>query len=217
LSATELEQLLTSLHLGVLGLQTLIDNLLESASIEAGHFRVRPRPADLNEIMAEAIRTMQPILDRHSQHLVVGLPASLPKVLADPRRTVQVLVNLLSNASKYGPNGIIDADQAELADGGYGEDSSPQAEIEMGATVEGNWVRVSVADSGPGIPPEFRKDLFRRFAHPEMENGQAQMGAGLGLSVVKAIVEAHGGAVGIDSGPHGGSVFWFTLPKVDTE
>jgi PAS domain S-box-containing protein len=191
LTAAELEELLTSLHLGVLGLQTLIDNLLESASIEAGHFRVYARPSSLDEVMAEAIRTMQPLLDKREQRLVVELPAAIPMVQADPRRTAQVLVNLLSNASKYGPD---------------------EAEIEVGATVQGNWVRVTVADSGPGVPPEYRKELFRRFVRPGLGNDQAQVGAGLGLSVVKAVVEAQGGEVGIDDREGGGSVFWFTLP-----
>jgi len=191
LQAAELEELLTSLHLGVLGLQTLIDNLLESASIEAGHFRVHPRPSSLGDIIAEALRTMQPLLDKYEQRLVVELPAALPMVQADPRRTAQVLVNLLSNASKYGPD---------------------DAEIEIGAVVLGDWVRVSVSDSGPGVSAEYRKDLFRRFVHPSRGNDLAQVGVGLGLSVVKAVVEAQGGQVGVDDRQGGGSLFWFTLP-----
>lgn len=196
LSAAELEELLTSLYLGVVGLQTLIDNLLESASIEAGHFRVHPRPSNLGEIIAAAIRTMQPLLDKHDQRLVVELPAAIPVVRADPRRTAQVLVNLLSNAIRYGPD---------------------EAEVRVAAAVHREWVRVTVADSGPGVPPEYRKDLFRRFVRPTSGNGKAQVGAGLGLSVVKAIVEAHGGAVGVDDRADGGSIFWFTLPRADEE
>jgi PAS domain S-box-containing protein len=193
LNAAELDELLAAVHLGVLGLQTLIDNLLESASIEAGHFRVHPRPSNLGEIIAAAIHTMQPLLDKHEQRLTVALPAAIPMVQADLRRTVQVLVNLLSNASKYGPD---------------------EAEIEVGATAEGAWVRVTVADSGPGVPPEYHKDLFRRFGQPAWGNDKAQVGAGLGLSVVKAVIEAHGGAVGVDGRSGGGSAFWFTLPRV---
>jgi PAS domain S-box-containing protein len=191
LSTAELGELLTSLHLGVLGLQTLIDNLLESASIETGHFHVHPRPAHLGDIVAEALATMQPLLDKHGQCLVVELPAAIPTVQADPRRTVQVLINLLSNASKYGPD---------------------DSEIEVSTTVQGKWARVSVADSGPGIPPEYRAHLFRRFVSPRSGLDHAQVGAGLGLSVVKAIVEAHGGEVGVAGRPDGGSAFWFTLP-----
>ena len=193
LSTEELAELLNSVHLGVLGLQTLIDNLLESASIEAGRFRVYPRAANVSEIIAEGVRVMQPLLDRHGQQLIVELPATLPVVRADARRAVQVLVNLLSNASKYGPD---------------------DAEIEVGACVRGDWVRVSVSDAGPGVPQEGREDLFRRFVYPASDNDKAQVGAGLGLSVVKAIVEAHGGEVGVDDRPGGGSSFWFTLPMV---
>jgi PAS domain S-box-containing protein len=145
LSPDELQELLTSLHLGVLSLQTLVDNLLESASIEAGRFRVYPRRSDLGEIIAEAMRTMQPLLDKRGQRLAVELPAAIPTVEADSRRTVQVLVNLLSNASKYGPD---------------------HAEIVIGVSTSDHWARVTVADRGPGIPPEYRKVLFRRFVPP---------------------------------------------------
>jgi two-component system sensor histidine kinase KdpD len=193
LSAAELEELLTSLHLGVLGLQTLIDNLLESASIEAGHFSVYPRPSSLSDIIAAAIHTMQPLLDKREQRLVVELPTSILTVRVDPRRTVQVLVNLLSNASKYSPD---------------------DTEIKVGATRQGAWVRVTVADTGPGVPPELRDDLFRRFVRPDLNHDTAQVGAGLGLSVVKAVIEAQGGKVGVDDGQDGGSVFWFTVPRV---
>jgi PAS domain S-box-containing protein len=193
LSAGELQELLVSLHLGVLGLQTLVDNLLESASIETGHFRVHPRPSNLGEIIAEAVAMMQPLLDKHGQRLVIELPAAIPVVQTDPRRTVQVLINLLSNASKYGPD---------------------DSEIRVSAGEQGHWVRVSVADSGPGVPAEHRKDLFRRFVHPSINNDKAQVGVGLGLSVVKAVVEAHGGQVGIEDHPGSGSIFWFTLPRV---
>jgi signal transduction histidine kinase len=193
LSPAELQELLTSLHLGVLGLQTLIDNLLESASIEAGRFRVSPRPANLAEIIAEVTRTLQPLLARRRQPLRTELPTSLPPVQADPRRTGQVLTNLLYNASKYSPD---------------------EAEITLAATATGDWVRVTVADCGPGIPAELRTDLFRRFIYNRTPHSQshAQAGTGLGLSVVKAVVEAQGGQVGVDDRPNGGAIFWFTLP-----
>jgi PAS domain S-box-containing protein len=196
LSTEELQELLTSLHLGILGLQTLVDNLLESASIEAGRFRVNPRPTNLRRIIADAIRTMEPLLDKHGQHLVVELPAVIPAVRADSRRTLQVLVNLLSNASKYGPD---------------------DAEITISATLSDDWVQVSVADRGPGIAPEYRKDVFRRFLYPNSSGDKTQYGAGLGLSVVKAVVDAQGGQVGVEDRSGGGSVFWFTLPVESEE
>ena len=187
----ELNELLASLHAGILGLQTLVDNLLESASIETGHFRIYPRPSSLGEIIAEAIRMVQPLVSKHGQQLVIELPAAMPTVQADPRRTAQVLVNLLSNAVKHNSEG-----------GGIG----------ILVSVQGDRVRVAVADQGPGIPSEDRNVLFRRFAHPSTGHDPAKAGAGLGLSVVKAVVEAHSGQVGIEDRPGGGVVFWFTLP-----
>jgi PAS domain S-box-containing protein len=190
LNPAELQELITSLHLGILGLQTLIDNLLEGASIEAGRFRVNARLVKLSQIILEATGTMQPLLNKYGQRLVVDLPPEMPIVLADLRRTVQVLVNLLSNASKYGPD---------------------EAEVVLKVTVADNLARVSIADRGPGIPLEYRDDLFRRFFYLAQDNDKAQYGLGLGLSVVKAIVEAQGGQVGVEDRPGGGSVFWFTL------
>jgi PAS domain S-box-containing protein len=194
LSTAELQELLTSLHLGIVSLQTLVDNLLESSSIEAGRFRVSPRPADLGDIIGEATRMMRPLLDKHGQRLIIELPAAIPVVQADPRRMIQVLVNLLSNASKYGPD---------------------DAEITLSVAANQGWVRVAVADQGPGVLPEHRDDLFRRFAHPGAGDDKAQYGAGLGLSVVKAVVEAHNGQVGVENRAAGGLVLWFTLPAVD--
>ncbi len=194
LSAAELQMLLQSLHLGILSLQTLVDNLLEGASIEAGHFRVSPHPSALNGILAEAIRLIKPLLDKHGQRLVVQWPADLPPVQADPRRTVQVLVNLLSNASKYGPD---------------------NADITVSAMADKGQVRVLVADRGPGIPPAHRDTLFQRFVYLGPDDDQGPLRTGLGLSVVKAIIEAQGGQVGVEDRPGGGATFWFTIPVAD--
>ena len=196
LSSAELQDLLTSLHLGILGLQTLVDNLLESASIEAGRFWISPHLSDLGKIIAEAVQVMHPLLEKYDQRLIVELPADIPVVYADERRIVQVLVNLLSNASKYGP---------------------AEAEITIIAMVNQYWVRVQVADRGSGIPHDRQSQVFRRFMYPGQLDESAKAGARLGLSVVKAVVEAHGGQVGVEDRPGGGSIFWFTLPKGDKE
>jgi PAS domain S-box-containing protein len=193
LSSAEIEELLTSLHLGILGLHTLVDNLLESASIEAGRFRVSPRPCDLGNIIGDAVITIEPLLYKYGQRLVVELPITIPSVYADPRRTVQVMVNLLSNANKYGPE---------------------NEEIRISAEIIDGWVRVSVSDRGLGIPKEYRDSLFQRFVRPGNVDDNAKAGAGLGLSVVKAIVEAQGGQVGVDDNPERGAQFWFTLQLV---
>jgi two-component system phosphate regulon sensor histidine kinase PhoR len=106
---------------------------------------------------------------------------------------VQVLVNLLSNAIKYSPD---------------------KTEITLSVGLNKGWARVAVADQGPGVPTRHQAKLFHRFEQYGTENSNSQHGARLGLSVVKAIVEAHGGQVGVESRPGGGSIFWFTLPIV---
>jgi two-component system sensor histidine kinase ResE len=190
LSHAELEELLTSLHLGIINLQTLIDNLIEAASIEAGRFKVQIQDVPFEAIYSEAQAMIQPLVKKYGLQLVSKpVPESI-HVLADQRRTVQVLVNLLSNAIKHSPeNGTIRIEHC----------------------IESKTLGVEVIDEGGGVPLDQRKDLFRRFAHLQTTNERARQGAGLGLSVVKAIIEAQHGEVGIKDLPNGGNSFWFTL------
>ena len=196
LSSAELQELLTFLYMGIISLQTLIDNLLESASLEAGRFRVYPRPSDLGEIIAEATHMTLPLQEKYGQSLVVELPATIPLVQADSRRIVQVLVNLLFNAIKYSPD---------------------ETRITLRATVSQDWARVTVADRGPGVPQGRQDELFYQFVHYDVDDAKSRHGVGLGLSVVKAIIEAHGGQVGVANRNGGGSIFWFTLPVMEEQ
>jgi K+-sensing histidine kinase KdpD len=191
-----MKELLSSLHLGILYLENLIDNLLEGASIETGKFRISPRPANLRSIIFTACSTMEPLLKKYEQPLSINLPDELPAVQVDARRVTQVVINLLSNASRYGPR---------------------NAEIKLSAQVLSGEVEVSVSDRGPGVPFEYRQDLFSGFLVARVEDGLMKKGAGLGLSVVKAIVKAHGGHVGFREHEGGGSVFWFSVPIVSAE
>jgi PAS domain S-box-containing protein len=191
LSHEEFEELLNALHLGILGLQTLVDNLLESASIESGRFRVSPRPTALQQIIAEAAQTMKPLIQKHGQRLRLEMPDDLPPVVVDGRRLAQVIVNLLSNAVKHGPD---------------------DAEIVLTATAGAKRVRIAVADEGPGVPQEHRDDLFHWFMRRQPDQARPPFGIGLGLAVVRAVVLAHNGRVGIEDRPGGGSIFWLELP-----
>ncbi len=191
LSGEELQELLTSLHLGIVSLQTFVDNLLESASIEAGQFKVSPRRADLGKIIASAVSTMQPLMKKYNQHLYVDLPAETLIVRADQRRIVQVLVNLLSNAIKYGPD---------------------RGRITIKVETKDKWVKVKVIDQGPGIPVNQRNLIFQRFVRLDSAESYSDVGAGLGLSVVKEIIKAHGGEVQVENQSQGGAVFSLTLP-----
>jgi len=192
LSIVEIGDLLDRMHMSVTGLHTLIDNLLESSSIEAGRFTLRRTRTDLTELVQEAVQTMQPLLDRRHQALTMDLMSGLPKLWIDPTRITQVLVNLLSNASKYSPIG--------------------DTILVRGEPLDGDWVRLEIADRGPGIPPAERESIFRRFVRLNSDE-TVQYGIGLGLAVVKAIVEEHGGKVGVEGRTGGGSTFWFSLPQ----
>ena len=193
LSEEELQRMLNWLHLGILNLQTLVDNLLASASLEAGRFRVTPRPARLESIVTEATQLMKPLLDKYDQELLISWPADVPLVYADEPRIVQVLTNLLSNANKHGPEG---------------------SDIQIEIVPDPEEVRVLVSDEGPGIPSEQRENLFHRFVQTESASDKGKYGIGLGLWVVKAIVEEHGGQVGVKDGPADKTSFWFTLKIV---
>lgn len=193
LSKDEIEALLTSIHLSVTGLQTLIDNLLESIQIEAGRFNISPRTSDLEKIITEAQRVMSPILTRRRQILKIHKPEKLSLVECDPTRITQVLVNLLSNASKYGPT------QQEI-----------RVKVEP---VDENWIKISVIDHGPGIPSQEKDKIFQQYYRLGTKSN-AQDGIGLGLWVVRVIVEGHGGNVGVREAPGVGSIFWFTVPSV---
>jgi PAS domain S-box-containing protein len=191
LSREDVAALLHSVDLSVTGLQTLIDNLLESLSIEAGRFSIRRHASTLDHVIDQSVRVMRPLLDRREQVLQVDLPVALPPLWMDPMRITQVIVNLLSNASKYSP---------------------VRSPIDLRVRVpDAETVHVSVADRGEGIAEADRENLFRRFVRLEPVD-PGQYGVGLGLSVVKAIVEEHGGRVGVEARPGGGSTFWFSLP-----
>lgn len=191
LSHAEIEELLVSLNLGIINLQTLIDNLIEAASIEAGRFKIHLQDVSFEAILNEALEVIRPLAQKYGLQLVSEPVTESVQVLADQRRTVQVLVNLLSNAIKHSPEHGV---------------------IRINHSLENEVLRVEVNDEGGGIPLDMRKNLFRRFAHLETTNERARQGAGLGLSVVKAIVEAQHGEVGITDFPEGGNSFWFTLP-----
>lgn len=189
LTPNELKELVETIQLSTLHLQTLVENLLQSTTIEAGCFQVHRRPVNLQNVIGESSDLMSPLLKRRNQKLVLSLPEKLPKLWADANRLTQVLVNLLSNASKFSPMG---------------------GRIELRVTLDDEQVTVAVLDSGPGLPTERYADLFKRFVTASHSH-DTQYGIGLGLSVVKSIVEMHGGQVGAANLPAGGAKVWFTI------
>ena len=170
----------------------LVSDLLDVAGIETGTLAVSPEPAEVAVLVDRARSAFSSGGGRNS--LTIDLEPGLPLVLADRRRFVQVLGNLLSNAARHSPEG---------------------SAIRVSAALEGVHVAVSVTDEGRGIPAERLPHLFRKFSSGA--SGEQGGDTGLGLAICKGIVEAHGGRIRAESdGPGLGARFTFTLPTVDT-
>jgi len=173
---------------GVRRLQALLDDLLDFALIDAGAFKLRLAEADLLETTHEVLASLAPVAREAGVTLAVDPAAARLALPMDPGRIAQVLLNLLSNAIRYTPAG---------------------GTVVTAVVPAATGVRVEVRDPGRGIAPEDHPRLFQRYSQLEPD---ASGGIGLGLSISKAIVEAHGGTIGVDSALGAGSTFWFTLP-----
>jgi signal transduction histidine kinase len=189
LTPAERSELLESIQRAVVRLQYLIDNLLDAASIEAGEFYVRVQSRPLAPLVEEARLFVQPLLLQKGQALCVSDVSAGRRVQADPTRVIQVLINLLSNASKYGEAG---------------------ADIRVTLQPQDPFMRVSVSNAGDPIPPEEQQKLFERFVRGPRANGLS--GVGLGLAIARTIIEMHGGQIGLTSDAAQGTTVWFTLP-----
>ena len=172
-------------------MNALVSDLLDVARIETGTLPVSPEPADMAVLLDRARNTFANAGGKNT--LAIDVEPDLPLVMADRRRIVQVLGNLLSNAAR---------------------NSSESSVIRVSAVRDGVHVAVSVTDEGRGIPAESLPDLFRKFSRAQSEEQGGD--TGLGLAICKGIVEAHGGRIWAESdGPGMGARFTFTLPSVE--
>jgi two-component system, OmpR family, sensor histidine kinase KdpD len=183
--------MLAKIHRGGLWMQGLVDNLLCAASIGEGRFQVHPQPVNLVDLVMEMRPLLESLLGQKAQHLQVSFDGELSEVSADARRVGQVLVNLISNASKFS---------------GFG------TTLEVSLSAEQTTVRLSVADRGPGVREEIRERVFEPFFRASSAAQFDADGLGLGLAIVKSIVQAHGGRIGVENRAGGGARFWFELP-----
>ena len=172
----------------------LISDLLDVTRIEAGSLSVTPEPT----VVAALVNQAREVFLRGGarNNIEVDLPPDLPRIGADRQRMMQVLTNLLSNASKYSPD---------------------QSAIRVSASVEDVYVAISVSDEGRGVSPERLPHLFRKYSRIDTEDlGRHLAGEGLGLAICRGIVEAHGGRIRAESDGQGlGTRFTFTVPAVD--
>ena len=172
----------------------LISDLLDAGRIETGTLSVSPEPSEVGALVDRARNTFLSGGGRH--RLLVDLPQELPRVMADRQRIVQILNNLLSNAAAHSPG---------------------SAPIRVAALRDGVQVAISVADEGRGVPPERLPHLLRKYGgRGDSDRGSETEGFGLGLSICKGLVEAHGGRIWAESDGVGqGTRFTFTIPVAE--
>ena len=166
----------------------MIDDLLDIASLDAGQLTVHPAPLDVPQLFDDSSAMLAPLATEKGVALRFELPVEDLIVRCDRDRAVQVLSNLIGNALKFTPRA---------------------GSVTVTARNSGTQALISVADTGPGISPVIRPHIFERFWHVD---DAAHKNRGLGLYIAKGLVEAHGGAIWVDSREGGGTTFSFTLP-----
>ncbi|MFN8560553.1 MAG: ATP-binding protein [Anaerolineae bacterium] len=173
-------------------LQRLVQDLQELSRAEAGQVALHPQPSDPCRTVTSAVERMRPQFSEKNVELTAHLAASYPPVQADPDRIVQVLINLLGNALQNTPAG---------------------GSVEIRLAADGNMLRFSVADTGVGIAPENLERIFQRFFRVDKSRARSSGGSGIGLTISRYLVEAHGGRIWAESAGLGrGSTFSFTIP-----
>lgn len=170
-------------------LHQLVGDLLFVARMEAGELSIEPTEMELGSLAAECVETALP--QANSRGVELGLHADTIPMVGDPGRLSQVIDNLISNALKFTPKG---------------------GKVEIAVEETAGWATIMVSDTGEGIAPEDLPNLFQRFYRTRSAERRAVPGTGLGLTIVKAIVEAHGGSIEVDSSPGEGTSFTLRLP-----
>jgi CheY-like chemotaxis protein/two-component sensor histidine kinase len=174
----------------------LIGDLLDVSRITSGKIKLSKEAVDLADMVDRALESTAPLLEEHQHNVVVDVPPGLT-LKGDPERLLQVATNLISNAAKYTPHG---------------------GRIEIVGHREGDSVMLRVTDDGDGLDPDILPNIFDLFVQGAQAADRAKGGLGLGLSIVRSVVELHGGRVSADSeGPGRGSTFRVELPATDGE
>jgi signal transduction histidine kinase len=183
-------ELLANVERGVLRLMRLIDNLLESVRIESGQLSIREQAVDLPEVVVEACELIAPLLAQRGLEVEIDRAGIDTTVQGDPQRLGQVFVNLLSNAAKYAPEG---------------------STIRIGGRPLGGQIELWVEDEGPGVPGSSAGVIFERFQRGLGTEPEAP-GLGLGLWIVKSILERHGGSIRVERTGEARTRFVLCLP-----
>ncbi len=172
-------------------LRQLVNDLLDLSKMEAGMMRLQCEPLDPRTLVEAVNYQLEALAEQSPVKLVNRVSYNLPEVFCDGQRIEQVLTNLISNAIKFTrPNGI----------------------VTIAATTQDDFVIFTVTDTGCGIQPAAQAHIFDKFIQLHPNQDDRTKGTGLGLTIVKHLVELHGGAVGVESEIGQGSLFYFSLP-----
>ena len=169
----------------------LLNDLLDLARSDAGRLLIKPQPAEVAPLIEDVVRTMRAQTEAGNQSLGEEIQPGLPLINVEPARIRQILVNLLTNAHEYSPEG---------------------ASIGVSARSLGAEVEIAVSDNGPGIPQDQLERIFERFTRGDAGLTQRVGGTGLGLAISKSLVDLHGGSIVAESAPGQGSTFRVRLP-----
>jgi PAS domain S-box-containing protein len=194
LDAARLKQTSQVISRQVRHMTGLVDDLLDVSRVTRGLVDVQRTTQDMQVVAANAIKQVLPLIEGRGHRLVLDLSMTPALVLGDQKRLVQILSNLLNNAAKYTPNGGI---------------------LTLRTEVDASTVTLRVQDNGIGIKPDVAQRVFDLFAQAERTPDRTEGGLGIGLALVKSLVELHGGTVDCHSdGPGKGSCFTVTLPRL---
>lgn len=171
----------------------LINSLLETQANAIEGLSLQVQPVNLHQFVKQLAADWEPLLQREEASLNLLIPDDLPPVQADPNQLCRVYENLIANALKHNPPGLTLSLRAEVI-----QDAQPPK------------MRCLVQDSGVGIPPEHSNTIFELYKRGNQ--ARRTVGLGLGLYLCRQIITAHGGEIGVESRPHEGATFWFTLP-----
>ncbi|HTX73899.1 MAG TPA: response regulator, partial [Rectinemataceae bacterium] len=178
-------------------LATLVDDILDFSKLKEGELSLNRRSLPLSRVVELATMLVEPLARSKGLDLKTSIPEDLPRVFGDPDRIQQILMNITGNAIKFTEAGGVYV-TAEPIDGG-------------------SFIRVSVRDTGIGIPADRQEDIFKPFERIEVTDRAMTRGTGLGLSVTRSLVLLHGGEITVASKPAEGSTFSFTLPVADDQ